>query len=333
MTCDLALGPVAVNGPQVTECNGTTQAFAHNSKLLLIGQSTSSGVAITGSSLTVEVSRLSITSPSPFLISQSSVSIILSGSNRLASNAAERAGIECGGSSNISFSTVKGGLLTAIGGSQSPGIGASERGICNSITIESGSYAVTGGSGIGANDGSTLNFLTIKGGGVNASGSLGAGIGSGDSSVVGNITITGGIVNATGTRGAGIGAGRANSNSASVGSITIAGGTITARGFYSAAIGAGSAFSGNSTVGSITIINGNIRAAGSFGAGIGAGQADATRATTIGASQVGSITILNGHVVANGTNGAGIGAGQALASVLGISKVTAITIVDRKSVV
>jgi hypothetical protein len=313
MTCNVALGPVTVSGPQVTQCNGTNQPFSHTSQLDLVGQTTTSSIHISSTTLQLNLENISITSPSPFIITSSSVTFSLSGLNQVFSTNSNGSGVECELSSNISLIGFPNSLLRVTGGSQSSGVGSGSGAFCESIEILNGSYSMTGGSGLGSSFGNLSSFsrlksLKISGGSVNATGYFGAGIGSGEGSQVDNIIILNGFINSTGTRGAGIGSGRANGASSSVGSLTIAGGTIAARGFYSAAIGSGYAFSGTSHVENLTILNGTIRAVGSFGSGIGAGPADGTRATSVSNSSIGALTIVNGRITANGTNGAGIGA-------------------------
>ena len=118
---------------------------------------------------------------------------------------------------------IKGGDITAVGGSSSAGIGAAPDHNCGNITISDGNVTATGGSGaagIGSADvtGGTSPFgcgdITISGGVVKATGGInGAGIGSGLGgptalSFCGNILISGGYVEATGGYGtAGIGTG------------------------------------------------------------------------------------------------------------------------------
>ena len=139
--------------------------------------------------------------------------------------------------------TIKGGslatgMLTAIGGKQSAGIGTGGwKGTCGNIVIQSGTIVAEGKSS--------------------------AGIGCSYSASCGNITISGGTVTATGGQyAAGIGTSLAyfsNCTTSICGDITISGGTVTATGGeFAAAIGTGVAGSGDhvSKCGNITITSG-----------------------------------------------------------------------------
>ena len=139
--------------------------------------------------------------------------------------------------------TIKGGslatgMLTAIGGKQSAGIGTGGwKGTCGNIVIQSGTIVAEGKSS--------------------------AGIGCSYSASCGNITISGGTVTATGGQyAAGIGTSVAyfdNCTTSICGDITISGGTVTATGGeFAAAIGTGVAGSGDhvSKCGNITITSG-----------------------------------------------------------------------------
>lgn len=132
---------------------------------------------------------------------------------------------------------IKGGDITAIGGSYAAGIGAAPDHNCGNITISDGNVTAIGGSfaaGIGSANliGETSSFgcgdITISGGVVKATGGMmGAGIGSGvgyspSFSFCGNILISSGTVEATGggsTPGIGTGC-----NISQCGTITITSG-------------------------------------------------------------------------------------------------------------
>ena len=227
------------------------------------------------------------------------VEIELDGDNELKSGY-DRAGLE----KNTSEGTLtlkddnKDGSLTATGGWNGAGIGGSESGSGENITINGGSVTATGGkwaAGIGgAGNGKNI---TINGGTVNAAGgdNGGAGIGGGARGSGEAITITGGTVNATGTDG---GAGIGGGDECNGEDITITGGTVTATGGdYAAGIGGGL----NGVGKNITINGGEVTTAVSdYGAGIGGGFRGNGE----------NITITGGTVTAAGGNGAGIGGGE-----------------------
>ena len=229
------------------------------------------------------------------------VEIELDGDNELKSGY-DRAGLE----KNTSEGTLtlkddnKDGSLTATGGWNGAGIGGSESGSGENITINGGSVTATGGkwaAGIGGGGAGNGKNITINGGTVNAAGgdNGGAGIGGGARGSGEAITITGGTVNATGTDG---GAGIGGGDECNGEDITITGGTVTATGGdYAAGIGGGL----NGVGKNITINGGEVTTAVSdYGAGIGGGFRGNGE----------NITITGGTVTAAGGNGAGIGGGE-----------------------
>ena len=229
------------------------------------------------------------------------VEIELDGDNELKSGY-DRAGLE----KNTSEGTLtlkddnKDGSLTATGGWNGAGIGGSESGSGENITINGGSVTATGGkwaAGIGGGGAGNGKNITINGGTVNAAGgdNSGAGIGGGARGSGEAITITGGTVNATGTDG---GAGIGGGDECNGEDITITGGTVTATGGdFGAGIGGGL----NGVGKNITINGGEVTTAVSdYGAGIGGGFRGNGE----------NITITGGTVTAAGGNGAGIGGGE-----------------------
>ena len=243
------------------------------------------------------------------------VEIELDGDNELKSGA-NRAGLEKNTSDSTGTLTLKddnkeAGSLKATGGENGAGIGGSNGGSGNNITIKGGTVNATGGeNGAGIGGGGCWGSgedITIKGGTVNAAGGrFGAGIGGGLLGSGKNITITDGTVNAAGGQfGAGIGGGDRGSGE----DITIKGGTVTAAGGLQAAgIGGGNGGGGNGGGGregsgkNITITGGTVNTSGgdNGGAGIGGGF--------LGSGE--AITITGGTVNATGTDGAGIGGGD-----------------------
>ncbi len=161
-------------------------------------------------------------------------------------------GYDCG---NI---RIEGGIITATGCYQCPGIGASSG--CGTITITGGTITSTGGEeapGIGARN---CGKITITGGTVTATGGqYGAGIGCKKDGITGGIEI-GGTANVTaagGEKAAGVGSGYCVSRNGTCGNISIGGtATVTATGGSKAAgIGSGYGFdsSSKSQCGTITI--------------------------------------------------------------------------------
>ena len=133
--------------------------------------------------------------------------------------------------------TINGGMITAVGGQDSAGIGGGNQALSNSntggdsgtITINGGIVTATGnghgagiGGGGGANKGGSAGAIIINGGTITATGAgNGAGIGGGGESDQlsggsgGTITINRGTVTADGKAGRGIGGGGINNSSAS----------------------------------------------------------------------------------------------------------------------
>lgn len=177
---------------------------------------------------------------------------------------------------------------------------------CGNISIKGGKITALGGSMAAAIGGgwlSTCGTIAISGGDITAKGAdFGAGIGSGCSeygnSSCGNITISGGIVNATGGNGsAGIGSsGKGYEATNTCGDIIISGGKVMANGGDG---GAGIGSGHWSSCGAITITGGNMTATGGKkAAGIGCGEGNPDKLK----SSCGDIRIENGkgfeHVIA-----------------------------------
>jgi hypothetical protein len=204
------------------------------------------------------------------------------------------------------------GQLTANGGNQGAGIGASIDATCGNITINGGTVIATGddnAAGIGSGFQSSCGNITINGGTVTATTTNGSGIGSGNGNlggVCGDITINGGTVNATGDYGAGIGSGYQGG----CGSISITGGNVTATGGQgSAGIGSGQY---QATCTSISITGGTVNATGGGygGAGIGSGNASSCAGGVTITTDVTSVTATAGTPSYNQPNPNSIGAGN-----------------------
>ncbi|MBP5208619.1 MAG: InlB B-repeat-containing protein, partial [Clostridia bacterium] len=222
---------------------------------------------------------------------------------------------------------IKGGVITATGGTDAAGIGGGqeENSGYGPITIYGGVIEAIAGScaaGIGGgqeNPNNKAGTITIYGGTVHARGGKsdlldmnggGAGIGSGEFQKSGMICIYGGTIRAEvekSSEGAAIGSGGGDiKHPADAGPIYIYGGDVEAlASFHGAAIGGGS-------LGGITLvrIEGGRVIAGTIstpndhtlygGAGIGGGT---------GAAQGGTVEITGGYVEAHSQYGAGIGGG------------------------
>ena len=91
---------------------------------------------------------------------------------------------------------IKGGTITATGGSDAAGIGSGLKGTCGDITVNGGTITSTGYTGIGAGEQGTCGKITINGGTITATGSIG-GIGVGIKGTCGNITITNKVTRVT----------------------------------------------------------------------------------------------------------------------------------------
>ena len=222
-----------------------------------------------------------------------------------------------GNGSNI---TISGGIVVAIGGENSAGIGGggggdSSRRNASKITISGGNVTANGAgsaAGIGGGNGGSGTDIEITGGRVAANGGeQGAGIGGGKNGDGSGIAVSGGTVIATGKDnlvggGAGIGGGSGGNGSditISGGEVTANGGEVTANGgIGGAGIGGGNGGSGNG----ITVSGGEVTAkGGTFGAGIGGGG------SVSGQGNGSNIKIDGGQVTAQGgLSGAGIGGGQ-----------------------
>ena len=204
-------------------------------------------------------------------------------------------GGKVGDTSGTGTLDIKGGIIYANGGSYGSGIGAAKDSGFGTVTISGGKVSAEGGSrGAGIGDGScgTGCSVEISGGTVSATGGgYGAGIGGGGESTNFSVEISGGTVTAkAGTAGAGIGGGYNGIG----GSVRISGGTVTATStYYGAGIGAGDAES-NGTASGITveISGGFITATSEYAAGIGPGDY----------SSCGAITISGGTVYAKASN-------------------------------
>jgi hypothetical protein len=244
--------------------------------------------------------------------------LTITGTGKLIANAGLTNNAGIGGDQYQTAGTIKikGGEISATGGSESYGSGAgigSGYNVADGGTIEisGGNITATGGpygAGIGGGYDGAGGNITISGNAIIESaqgGGGGAGIGSGFDGAGGHITILGGTISAVADGGgAGIGGGAQGTLGADGGEITISGDDtiIKAQGSsYAAGIGGGYLGDG----GNIDISGGEISAEAGIGADSGAG---------IGGGYGGSggeINISGGIISADGkAGGAGIGGGK-----------------------
>ena len=170
---------------------------------------------VTLNGVTVYGGEVESGNPWPAITCLGKATITLGGSNFVATDKDNVAGIDIPSNKTL---TIRGnGTLDAVGGFGSAGIGGNRTNNCGNIKIEGGTVIARGGEG-----------------------AAGIGSGSGSSASYGAITISGGTVEARGGYGgAGIGSG-SGSSAASYGAITISGGSVKAKGgAYAAGIGSG----------------------------------------------------------------------------------------------
>jgi hypothetical protein len=166
MTCDLTAGPAIVDGPLVSQCNGSSKPFSHNSQLQIKGPQSPNFISIANTALTLFISDLSITAPIPFTANNSSVSIFFAGQSHFTATETDHSGIECIGFSNVSL------YFSEDAGVSASGIGADTRGRCNRISVfgaRGASVTAAGiGRGVGAVAISGVLELDLRGGKVEA---------------------------------------------------------------------------------------------------------------------------------------------------------------------
>ncbi|MDR0914666.1 MAG: hypothetical protein LBM65_05850, partial [Oscillospiraceae bacterium] len=156
------------------------------------------------------------------------LSLILEGTNTLAAENNDCAGLEVPVGAEVTISGT--GTLTARGGYQAAGIGGAKAS-SGTINIESGTVTAYGGSrgaGIGGGANGNGGTIIINGGTVTAYGATtAAGIGGGADGDGGSISITGGSVSAIASEtAAGIGGGIMGNG----GNVSITGGSVSATG-------------------------------------------------------------------------------------------------------
>ena len=189
--------------PVITQRNSS----AETSNTITINASENATANVTISNVNIGTSSAAIATSG-----KGNVNIELDGTNTLKSGR-EHAGLEKSGDGKLTITDEnENGKLIATGGDYGAGIGGSDHGNGNDITITGGEITAIGGrqgAGIGGGFYGNGSNITIAGGKVTATGGdYGAGIGGGSQGNGKNITITGGEVTAAGgTNGAGIGGG------------------------------------------------------------------------------------------------------------------------------
>jgi hypothetical protein len=235
-------------------------------------------------------------------VSNSNISIIFVGENRLRSTVSFWAPISCDDGGSIEFAGLAGALLVATSSAQNDaGIGT--RSSCRRLKFLNGSYSVTS-YGLGAAIG------TYHATGTGASGPRNLG----EIEIVDGFYNLAGSSSSTGSTGPAIGAGGTNgANNHTVDRIVIHGGTFVLYSKDGAGIGAGKSDTAvNSLVGEISIEGGDFSIRSSGGAGIGSGPVECSNCRA--KSGVDRIHILNGTfaITNDGTaGGAAIGTGYA----------------------
>jgi hypothetical protein len=329
IVCDIGQGDVTVTDHSLS-CNGTNISDSI-STFIVTGNSGSKSVQIQNADVVVVISGVAITGDSPFVISGSSVTLIIAENNDLTSTVTAHAGMECSSRSNITLQALDGGTLQAVSHKEGIGIGPAN-GYCRSVSILNGSIDVSGGTGIGSTRASDfdskLDNLLIANAIVEAT-SLenGAAIGTANAyqwdSTIGTLTIVNATIRATSsssetTYGAAIGTSNSEHGNSTIDTITIWNSNITASSSSSAwnratAIGTGHAVNGSSTIGTLTISNSNVVASSSSEVGGNYGSGIGTSVGSSGNSTIGTVMIWNSNVVASsssvlgGNYGSGIG--------------------------
>ena len=196
---------------KVLTINGGTVTVSNKDK----NTATSHRINIQGiANVTLDGVNISTNSGAPIEIrdhSDTNVTLTLSGSNTLISQADEKAALhksrgQQATSSDAATLTINGsGSLTAVGGNNAAGIGGGgHRGDTHNIIINSGTISATGkgwAAGIGSSDdGSTWNIV-INGGNVTANGMPGIGANTDNWQGVKDASITGGMVTTNSYKG------------------------------------------------------------------------------------------------------------------------------------
>jgi hypothetical protein len=172
--------------------NGMNTSQSH-SQLHITGNSSVHSVKISSANMTTKLSMIHPNTTIPMPISNSCVTIMLTGSNYIQSSSFLHADVKCYYGSNLSVVSIGHVSLFDIGGSESSGIGSAKNGICRIICIVNGSLSASGDTGIGSGSLSEIRAVVIQSGEILATRLSGSGIGSGDAqtgrSILFNLTI------------------------------------------------------------------------------------------------------------------------------------------------
>jgi hypothetical protein len=198
--CDISQGPIQIVNHWL-KCNGKN--WSTPQRVVVTGESSNNGIHIQDATVDIQLRNVFIHTETAFLCSNSSVSVILEGSNSLKSTSKGFAGLGCEQHSRVSITGTETATLHTKSFKNAAGIGAGQSGKCDLLAILGGSITAVGGPS-------------------------GAGIGGGPSSHVAQIRISKATVHATGgSKAAGIGAGFPKSK---VGTVTISHSTVIAIG-------------------------------------------------------------------------------------------------------
>jgi hypothetical protein len=263
--CDISAAVLEIHSG-VAKC-GAQELTSTTDPIRVFGDSSTAGVTIVDSAISLEFSSLVIDAPIALSATHSDVTILLSGPSSLRSTSPGRGGADCNSLSNLTFLALPGGSLNSTG---AVGIGVPQGGECGRILVHNGTY--------------------------NAAGTSGAAIGTGapDPSVaLGELIIRDGEFRATnGPSCAPIGTASVGANQkAFLDRLIIENGTFPwLPGGSAAGIGTGSAIGtgANNTVGTIIIEDGNfLWVTGGPGAAIGTGRAQGGGYASVGRIRIG----------------------------------------------
>jgi hypothetical protein len=269
---------------------------------------------VTDSAIALVLSAVAVVSASPIPISNSDVTLVLSGANSISGGM--DAAIACADQSNLTVLARAGASLAVSGYA---GIATPAGGACHALEVRNGSYRIANGDGacIGTGASASLASLVIADGAftflngdrAGACVGTGAAVGVGNASSLRLLLIENGTFNCSGKDGMGcIGTGLAADNGTQfLENLTVRAGTFSSTSAESALVGAGvSTRGGSQAIGSIEIFDGNFTASRGAGALIGSALQQLT-----GSQSLGSITIHGGDFVCDTQGGAGIGTGKA----------------------
>jgi hypothetical protein len=148
--CNILTGSVTISQNSVT-CNGQTNGQVTDF-VAIVGTTTDNKVSIADSQVQIELRGANIESQTPFVATNSNVSLLFTGVNQISATT-NSSGIGCSQFSNLSFSGLDEGLLSVSGWKWGTGIGPSEGESCGSLWFFNGTSKVAGGeeegSGIG----------------------------------------------------------------------------------------------------------------------------------------------------------------------------------------